>query len=38
MRQKGDTALIDLLNKVRVADINSDNENLLKSKFVKPED
>ena len=38
MRQKGDNVLIDLLNKVRVADINIDDENLLKSKFVKPED
>ena len=37
MRQKGDTTFIDLLNKVRIADINRDYENLLKSKFVKPE-
>ena len=37
MRQKGDTTFIDLLNKVRIADINRDDENLLKSKFVKPE-
>ena len=38
MRQKGDNVFIDLLNKVRVADINIDDENLIKSKFVKPED
>ena len=38
MRQKGNTILIDLLNKVRIADINRDYENLLKYKFVKPKD
>ena len=37
MRQKGDTSLIGLLNKVRKPDINRDDENLLKSKLVKPE-
>ena len=38
MRKKGDTALIYLLYKVRVADVNRDDENILKSEFVKPED
>ena len=35
-RQKGYTDLIDLSNKVRIADIY--DENLVKSKFVKQED
>ena len=38
MRQKGDTALIDLLNKIRISDINRDDEYFLKYKFVKLED
>ena len=38
MRKKGDSALIDLLINVRIADINRDDENLLKSKFITPED
>ena len=38
MRQRGDTVLIDLLNKFRTANIDANNENLLMSKFVTKED
>ena len=34
MRQKGDSQLIDLLNKVRIASLNETDEQLLKSRFV----
>ena len=34
MRQKGDSQLIDLLNKVRIASHNETDEHLLKSRFV----
>ena len=37
MRQKGDTTLIDLLNKIRVGDIDDKDEALLKSKFITRE-
>ena len=38
MRQRGDIVLIDLLNKVRTANIDANDENLLMSKFVTKED
>ena len=38
MRQRGDTVLIDLLNKVRTVNIDANDENLLMSKFVRKED
>ena len=34
MRQIGDSQLIDLLNKVRIASINEDDEQLLKARFI----
>ena len=34
IRQKGDSQLIDLLNKVRIALLNETDEQLLKSRFV----
>ena len=34
MRQRGDVTFIDLLNRVRIAEVNTDDENILKSKFV----
>ena len=34
MRQNGDSQLIDLLNKVRIASLNETDEQLLKSRFV----
>ena len=34
MRQRGDTTLIDLLNNIRTASFNAEDENLLRSKFV----
>ena len=38
MRQKGDFIFIDLLNKVRAGNIDSNDENLLKSKFIMKDD
>ena len=38
MRQRGDTALIDLLNEVRVAKLSQHSENLLLSRFVNVND
>ena len=38
MRQKGDCVFIDLLNNIRVANINSSDEILLKSKFISKND
>ena len=37
MRQRGDSQLIDLLNNVRIADINSTDIELLQSKVIKQE-
>ena len=34
MRQQGDNVFIDLLNNVRVANLTSNDENLLKSRFI----
>ena len=36
MRQRGDSQLIDLLNNVRIADINATDIELLQSKVIKP--
>lgn len=38
MRQKDDSVFIDLLNKVRVADVDNTAETILKSKFVSQSD
>ena len=38
MRQKGDSRLIQLLNKVRVGNIDKDAETLLKSRFIQSTD
>ena len=38
MRQRGDSELIDLLNKVRTADLDESDEDLLKSKFIQRND
>ena len=38
MRQRGDSVLIDLLNKIRLGNVDGDDEKLLKSKFVMKED
>ena len=38
MMQRGDIVLIDLLNKVRTANIDASDENLLMLKFVTNED
>ena len=34
MRQKADNRLIDMLNKVRTADLDHKCENMLKSRFI----
>ena len=38
MRQSGDGNFIDLLNHVRIAELNDSNVSLLRSKFIKPND
>ena len=38
MRQRGDSDLIDLLNKVRTSSLEEYDENLLKSRFIKEND
>ena len=38
MRQKGDNILIDLLNKVRIGELDVDSENILKSRFINQND
>ena len=38
MRQKGDNSFIDLLNEIRVGDLSSEHETVLKSRIIKPED
>ena len=38
MRQQGDNQFIDLLNNVRVGSITKEDENLLKSRFISPND
>ena len=38
MRQKGDTAFIDLLNEIRVGELSSENEMVLKSRIIRLED
>ena len=37
MRQKGDNAFIELLNEIRVGDLSSEQETVLKSRIIKPE-
>ena len=38
MRQHGDGNFIDLLNHVRIAELNDSDVFLLRSKFIKPND
>ena len=38
IRQRGDSVLIDLLNKIRLGNVDGDDDKLLKSKFVMKED
>ena len=38
MRQRGDSDLIDLLNKVRTASLEENDENILKSRFLSQND
>ena len=38
MRQRGDSQLIDLLNNVRTANLNSHNINMIRSRIIQPED
>ena len=38
MRQRGDTSFIELLNKVRIADLDNECEKLLLSRFISKED
>ena len=38
MWQRGNGNFIDLLNHVRIAELNDDDVSLLRSKFIKPND
>ena len=38
MQQRGDGNFIDLLNHVRIAELNDSDVSLLRSKFIKPND
>ena len=38
MRQKGDNVFIDLLNKVRIGELDIDAENIMKSRFINRSD
>ena len=38
MQQRGDDNFIDLLNHVRIAELNDSDVSLLRSKFIKPND
>ena len=38
MRQRGDGNFIDLLNHVRIAELNDNDVSLVKSEFIKPND
>ena len=38
MRQRGDGNFIDLLNHVRIAELNDSDVSLHRSKFIKPND
>ena len=36
MRQRGDSQLIDLLNNVRTGNLNSHNNNMIRSRIIQP--
>ena len=38
MRQKGDNTFIDLLNEIRVGELSAENESILRSRIIKPDD
>ena len=37
MRQKGDSDFIDLLNEIRIGELSTENESVLKSRIIKPD-
>ena len=38
MRQRGDTSFIELLNRIRTGEPNVEDENILKSRFIRKDD